>query len=148
MNHLPCFAALLLASGLAFAQAAPQEAGRIPTLEEVRKAMGIPSTDALRGQQDALGFASTAEQMAKVWSLSEKPTPPESFGPLPAQGVYGATLPHDDYLFAGRVYRRLIPLVTAKTVVLVGVFHKDVAIVMSSDGVPYGSDLKYTPALR
>jgi AmmeMemoRadiSam system protein B len=86
--------------------------------------MGIPSTDVLRGQQDAVGFASTADQMAKVWTLSEAPPVPEALGPLPAPGVLGAILPHDDYLYAGRVYRRMIPLIKAKTVVLVGVFHK------------------------
>jgi len=117
-------ATMLLSSSLAFAQAAPQVPGPIPTLEEIRKNMGIPSTDALRGQQDAVGFASTAEQMVKLWALAEAPPAPEAFGSLPAPGIVGAILPHDDYLFAGRVYRRMIPLVTAKTVVMVGVFHK------------------------
>jgi AmmeMemoRadiSam system protein B len=32
--------------------------------------------------------------------------------------------PHDDYLYAGRVYRQVLPLVTARTVVMVGVFHR------------------------
>lgn len=71
-----------------------------------------------------VGFASTAAQMAKVWTLAEAPPAPEGFGPLPAPGAAGAILPHDDYLYAGRVYRRMIPQVTAKTIVLVGVFHK------------------------
>lgn len=124
MTRMPAFAFSLLVSSVLAGQAAPQAAGAIPTLAEVRKAMGIPSTDALRGQQDVVGFTSTAAQMAKVWTLSEAPPAPEALGPLPAPGVMGAILPHDDYLFAGRVYRRVVPLVTAKTVVLVGVFHK------------------------
>lgn len=95
-----------------------------PSLAEVRKGMGIPSTDAVRGQQDAVGFASRADQMAKVWDWSAQPPQPEVLGPLPAPGVLGLICPHDDYLFAGRVYRRLMSLVTARTVVLVGVFHK------------------------
>ena len=96
----------------------------VPTLEETRKAMGIPSSGDLRGQQDAVGFASKADQMAKVWELSGAGPAPESLGPRPAPGVMGAICPHDDYLYAGRVYREIIPLVKAKTIVLVGVFHK------------------------
>jgi AmmeMemoRadiSam system protein B len=95
-----------------------------PTTDEVRRAMGIPSTDRLRGQQDVVGFAATPEQMKAAWEASVAPPEPESFGPLPAPGVAGLICPHDDYLYAGRVYRRAVPLVTARTVVLVGVFHR------------------------
>lgn len=95
-----------------------------PTLEEVRKTMGIPSQGDLRGQQDTIGFASKPEQMTKVWERSTLPPDPEAFGPKPAPGVAGLICPHDDYLYAGRVYRQVIPLVKAKTIVLVGVFHK------------------------
>jgi MEMO1 family protein len=114
----------LLASCLALAQAAPQAPGPVPTLAEVRKGMGIPSSGDVRGQQDIVGFASRADQMAKVWELSSLPPAPESFGHTVQPGLLGAICPHDDYLFAGRVYRKVLPLVTAKTVVLVGVFHK------------------------
>jgi AmmeMemoRadiSam system protein B len=86
--------------------------------------MGIPSKGDLRGQQDAVGFASNPAQMAKVWEASSLPPAPESFGPMPAPGVAGLICPHDDYLYAGRVYRQVLPLVTARTVILVGVFHK------------------------
>jgi AmmeMemoRadiSam system protein B len=103
-------------------QATPVAAA--PTTDEVRRAMGIPSTDRLRGQQDIVGFASNPEQMAATWRASAAPPEPESFGPLPAPGVGGLICPHDDYLYAGRVYRRVVPLVTARTVVLVGVFHR------------------------
>ena len=95
-----------------------------PSLEEVRLSMGIPSADRLRGQQDVIGFASTPEQMAATWQVSAAPPEAESFGPLPEPGVAGLICPHDDYLYAGRVYRRAVPLVTARTVVLVGVFHR------------------------
>lgn len=87
--------------------------------------MGIPSQGLdLRGQQDKVGFASTAEQMAKVWELSAAPPASERLGVVPAGGVVGVISPHDDYIFTGRVYRQVLPLVTAKTVILVGVFHK------------------------
>ncbi len=110
---------ILLAAAVLTGQPAPR-----PTLAEVRAAMGIPSAGDLRGQQDAVGFASTAAQMAELWKLAALPPAPEGFGPLPAPGAAGAILPHDDYLYAGRVYRRVAPLVTARTVVLVGTFHK------------------------
>ena len=123
MTLLPAFLIPFLCSGLLATQPTAGKDSR-PTLAEVRKTMGIPSTDDVRGQQDVVGFASTADQMAQVWTLSEAPPAPEAFGPLPAPGALGAILPHDDYLYAGRVYRRMIPQVTAKTIVLVGVFHK------------------------
>ncbi len=95
-----------------------------PSLEEVRKAMAIPSTPEVRGQQDGVGFATTAAQMARTWELSASPPAPEALGEAPLPGVLGVVCPHDDYLYAARVYRKVLPLVTAKTVVLVGVFHK------------------------
>ncbi|HEY3270892.1 MAG TPA: AmmeMemoRadiSam system protein B [Geothrix sp.] len=114
-----CFPAFAQAS-LATLPVPPQR----PTLAEVRKGMGIPSEGDLRGQQDAVGFASRQEQMAKVWERSALPPAPEALGPMPAPGAVGLICPHDDYLYAGRVYRQLLPLVKARTVVLVGVFHK------------------------
>ena len=95
-----------------------------PTLAETRQAMGIPSTGELRGQKDAVGFASRADQMAKVWELSGTAPAPELLGPKPPPGVSGLICPHDDYILAGRMYRQAVPLVTARTVVLVGVFHR------------------------
>ena len=125
MRTLSVIALLLFAGQAGWSQAslAPPPAPR-PTLGEVRKGMGIPSTDEVRGQQDAIGFASRADQMTRVWEWSAQPPLPEAFGPRPAPGVLGAICPHDDYLFAGRVYRQVLPLLTARTVVLVGVFHK------------------------
>ena len=116
---------LLTLGALVLAQAMPYPAGdRAPTLEETRAAMGIASQGTQRGQLDAVGFASTAEQMKLVWDLSGAGPAPEKLGPLPAPGVLGAVSPHDDYLYAGRVYREVLPLVTARTVVVVGVFHR------------------------
>ncbi len=117
-------AAFILAPTWAAAQAALQPTGPAPSLAEVRAGMAIPSTETVRGQLDGVGYARTAEQMAEVWELSERPPAPESFGPRPAPGLAGAICPHDDYLYAGRVYRQIVPLVTARTVVLVGVFHR------------------------
>jgi AmmeMemoRadiSam system protein B len=95
----------------------------LPTLEETRRAMGIPSTDEVRGQRDAVGYAATPEGMRKAWQLSAEPPMPEAFGAEVAPGVLGVIGPHDDYICTARVYRRVFPLVTARTVILVGVFH-------------------------
>ena len=94
-----------------------------PTLEEVRREMAVPSHDDVRGQRDGIGYALRAEQMAKVWELSDNPPEPEVLSPSPAPGVAAVIAPHDDFMFAGRIYRRAIPLLTARTVVLIGVFH-------------------------
>jgi AmmeMemoRadiSam system protein B len=94
-----------------------------PTLEEVRKDMGIRSSSDVRGQRDAVGYATKPEAMAKVWDLSAQGPMPESFGAKPEPGVLGVIGPHDDYVYAARTYRKIFPLVTAKTVVIVGVFH-------------------------
>jgi MEMO1 family protein len=117
---------MLAASAPAFAQAALQpQAATPPTPEQVRAGMNIPSVSLdLRGQMDSVGFASTAAQMAKVWGLSATPPAPDSFGPRPAPGVAAVICPHDDYLYAGRVYRQVLPLITARRVILVGVFHR------------------------
>jgi AmmeMemoRadiSam system protein B len=62
--------------------------------------------------------------MARVWELSAASPAPDSLGAPPAPGVAAVICPHDDYLYAGRVYRRIVPLVTAHTVVVIGVFHR------------------------
>lgn len=116
---------LLLLPSLAQAQAAvyPVGSGR-PSAAEARKEMGIPSTDEVRGQLDNVGYASKPEAMTRVWTLAAQPPAPASLGPLPSPGVIGLLGPHDDYVYAGRVDREIYPLVTAKTVVIVGVFHR------------------------
>lgn len=115
----------LWGAGVLLAQAMAYPAGdRAPTLEETRAAMGIASTDKLRGQQDVVGYASKPEQMQKAWDLSAEGPAPERLGPAPPPGVLAAVSPHDYYLYAGRVYRSVLPLVTAKTVVVIGVFHQ------------------------
>jgi AmmeMemoRadiSam system protein B len=86
--------------------------------------MAIPSAGDVRGQLDGVGFARTAEQMKRVIDLAGAPPSPERLGPTVLPGVAGAICPHDDYLYAGRVYREVLPLVTARTVVVVGVFHR------------------------
>src|SRR5512140_1587286 len=103
MTRVP---ALLLAMSLPAAVAAR------PSLDEVRGDMGIASTNEVRGQRDAVGYAATREAMAKVWELSAQGPMPESFGADIEPGVPGVIGPHDDYIYTARVYRRIFPLVT------------------------------------
>lgn len=95
-----------------------------PDPDSIRALMIQPSRGDVRGRIDSTGYALHAAQMAKVWELSANPPAPDSFGPAPAPGVAGVICPHDDFSFAGRVYRRVLPLVTAKTVIVIGVFHR------------------------
>jgi AmmeMemoRadiSam system protein B len=120
-------ASLALAAGASLAQAPapaplPPVAPR-PTLAQVRRGMVVPSTADTRGRLDSLGYALSAAAMQAVWERSALPPAPESLAASPPPGVAAIICPHDDFSYAGRVYRRVIPLVTAKTVVLFGVFH-------------------------
>jgi MEMO1 family protein len=119
------FLALVLACLVAPAAAHAQ--GPVPfrhfDADSVRREMAIPSAGDTRGRSDSTGYALHAEQMARVWERSAVSPDPDSIGPSPAPGVAAVICPHDDFSFAGRVYRRVLPLVTARTVVLIGVFH-------------------------
>jgi AmmeMemoRadiSam system protein B len=94
-----------------------------PSADSVRREMVIPSHGDVRGRIDSTAYALHAAQMALVWERSALAPAPDSLGPPPAPGVAAVLCPHDDFSFAGRVYRRVLPLVTARTVVLIGVFH-------------------------
>ena len=102
----------------------PAIADSRPTPEEVRKHMGIASAAGVRGQRDAVGYATTPGAMASVWELSGTAPRPESFGESAQPGAIAVLGPHDDYIYAARVYRAVFPLVTAKTVIVIGVFHR------------------------
>jgi len=95
-----------------------------PSPDSIRSEMAIPSSGGVRGRIDSTGYALHAAQMARVWELAAAPPAPDSLGPAPEPGVAAVLCPHDDFSFAGRVYRRVIPLVTARTVVVIGVFHR------------------------
>src|SRR5213078_523822 len=116
---------------------APPGAAPPPGLEEVRREMGIPSQDrALRGQRDTVGYASRAAQMDSVWRLSALPPAPESLGTAPAAGVVAVIAPHDDYLYAGRVYPRVLPMVR---------FRSRVSGTRSRAGSPPGTSSRTPP---
>jgi AmmeMemoRadiSam system protein B len=112
-----------LLPALALANPAQDPPAQRPTVADVRKTMGIPSQGDVRGQQDAIGYATRAEQMAKIWDLALQAPAPPSLGDPVTPGVVALLGPHDDYVYAAPLQRRLFPLVTAKIVVMVGVFH-------------------------
>ncbi len=86
--------------------------------------MAIPSRDGIRGRIDSTSYTIRPAQMDTVWARALEPPAPDSFAPAPAPGVAGILCPHDEFDYAGRVYRRVIPLITARTVIVIGVFHR------------------------
>ena len=117
--------AVFAVSVLCEAAAAP------PTREDVAREMGRPSEgDRVRGQRDAVGFVVTAEQAEDVVSQAlrlEAATLREQdrrLGMDGDSGFLGGVCPHDDHLYASRVYVPLTERITAPRVVLIGVFHR------------------------
>lgn len=74
----------------------------------------------IRGWADAVGFCQTSEEMMAVLraggasrAVAADQTP-----------WVAAICPHDDHLYAGRVYQKVMPGMRAKHVILIGVAHK------------------------
>lgn len=95
--------------------------------QEIAKEMAIASTDEERGQRDGIGFASNAPEMRACMRASAdapRPTRLSASAETGKRPLLGAICPHDDYLYAGRVYREVLPHVVAPIVIVVGVFHR------------------------
>lgn len=103
--------------------AAGQGAGVTPpTRAEVDAQMGLASEgDLVRGQRDTVGFAVTADQAADVVETAIRLEGGEEA--LAGEELVGGVCPHDDHLYAGRVYVHLTERVRAPRVLLLGVFH-------------------------
>lgn len=93
--------------------------------------MGLPSDgDRVRGQRDAVGFVVTASQAADLIerALADERASLEEqdrrLGMDEGRGFLGGVSPHDDHLYAGRVYVHLTHRIRAPRVVLIGVFHR------------------------
>lgn len=102
-----------------------------PTRAQVETDMGLPSRgDEVRGQLDAVGFVVEAEEAEEVVRLAAElerdslAAQDARLGMGPGDGFLGGVCPHDDHLYAGRVYVHLTERITAPRVILVGVFHK------------------------
>ncbi len=118
----------LLAVALVAASTAAQQ--QLPSRAEIEAEMGLRSEgDLVRGQRDAVGFAVTAEQAEDVVSTAlaaerdELAAESAALGVTDRDGVVAAVSPHDDHLYAGRVYVHATEVIRAPRVILVGVFH-------------------------
>jgi AmmeMemoRadiSam system protein B len=128
MNRLLCVVLVLIVGGVsAFGKPGVSP----PTRDEVAREMGLPSAgDRLRGQRDTVGFVVTAEQAEDVVSQAvqlEAATLQKQDRRLAMEGdagFLGGVCPHDDHLYASRVYVPLTERITAPRVVLIGVFHR------------------------
>ena len=117
------FASALIAASVASAGG--------PTRAQVEKIMGLRSEgDLVRGQMDAVGFVVTADQAEDVLTHAIEA---ESKGLAadrtrlhlaPGEGVPAVVCPHDDHLYAARVYVHATQLIRAPRVIMIGVFHK------------------------
>ncbi len=104
---------------------------QVPSRTAVEAMMGLPSTgDRLRGQMDTVGFVVTEQQAEEVvaaalslegHSLAEQD---RRLGMTGGDGFVGGVCPHDDHLYASRVYIHLTERITAPRILLFGVFHR------------------------
>jgi AmmeMemoRadiSam system protein B len=81
--------------------------------------LGTLTAQETRPIRDDVGFCWNPESMQKLVNYletQEKETPK-------AEGLVAAISPHDDYLYAGRVYYPLFKILRAKEVVIFGVTH-------------------------
>ncbi|MFH1862974.1 MAG: AmmeMemoRadiSam system protein B [bacterium] len=105
-------------------------AAQNPTIQELLNQVGIPPQGDQRGQMDTVGFASRAEQMDAVMAQCQSLALPrqqelaEKHHGAEKTAFTGGICPHDDYIYAGRLYSLLLSHVKAKTVIIFGVFHK------------------------
>jgi AmmeMemoRadiSam system protein B len=127
MNILPKYTIILLMITLSSSTAGTAQN---PQVQQLLSEVGIPPEGDRRGQMDIIGFASTALQMDEVLRLTsiqseDRQTILEQRYGWDAETAFIAGIcPHDDYVYAGRLYQLLIPRIRAKTVILFGVFHK------------------------
>jgi len=102
-----------------------------PTRAEVEAMMGLASDgDRVRGQMDTVGFVvgeAAAEEVVSTAIAVEKDSlaaQDRRLGMGADDGFIGGICPHDDHLYAGRVYVHLTERITAPRVILIGVFHR------------------------
>lgn len=106
-------------------------AAQAPTRAEVDALMGLASQgDTVRGQLDTVGFVVGAAAAEEVVATAEA-LEAESIAAQDlrlkmdaVEGFIGGVCPHDDHLYASRVYVHLTERITAPRVILIGVFHK------------------------
>jgi len=102
-----------------------------PTRAEVEEMMGLRSDgDRVRGQMDTVGFVvqeAPAEDVVSTALTLERESlaaQDRRLGMAADDGFVGGICPHDDHLYAGRVYVHLTERISAPRVLLIGVFHR------------------------
>ena len=102
-----------------------------PTRAEVEQSMGLRSEgDLVRGQKDTVGFVVDAAQARDVVqtavALEQDALTAQDvrLGMSGDEGFVGGICPHDDHLYAGRVYVHLTERISAPRIILLGVFHR------------------------
>lgn len=102
-----------------------------PTRAEVEEMMGLRSEgDRVRGQMDTVGFVvegAPAEDVVSTAVFLERESlaaQDRRLGMDLDDGFIGGICPHDDHLYASRVYVHLTERITAPRVLLIGVFHR------------------------
>ncbi|GBD91183.1 hypothetical protein BMS3Abin04_01909 [bacterium BMS3Abin04] len=89
----------------------------------------ILSAQTIRPIRDSVGFCWNATEMDSIISFLEKDA--ENFPEFPSKNLVAAVSPHDDYLYAGRIYFPVYHLIKAKEIVIFGVTHGTVRRAMS-----------------
>jgi AmmeMemoRadiSam system protein B len=102
-----------------------------PTRAEVEEMMGLRSEgDRVRGQMDTVGFvveeAPAEDVVSTAVALEHESLAAQDrrLGMAADDGFIGGICPHDDHLYASRVYVHLTERITAPRVLLIGVFHR------------------------
>ena len=102
-----------------------------PTRAEVEAMMGLASEgDRVRGQMDTVGFvverASAEDVVSTAVDLEHESLAAQDrrLGMAADDGFIGGICPHDDHLYASRVYVHLTERIAAPRVLLIGVFHR------------------------
>lgn len=91
--------------------------------------MTVSNAQSIRPIRDNVGFCWTASEMDSVISFLKKNAVNEK--PFPSENLIAAISPHDDYLYAGRIYYPLFRLIEAKEVIIFGVTHGTVRRAMN-----------------
>jgi AmmeMemoRadiSam system protein B len=110
---------IILAFGIVYILTRNQE--RMRRLYQVHSIQ--EGTDTIRGLTDTVGFSTTADMIEAVVSKSEELESLSEFRKGKQPWIAGIS-PHDDHLYAGRVYVHLFRNIKAKRIVLFGVAHK------------------------
>lgn len=100
-----------------------EDASKPPTRTGVEATMGLKNEgDLVRGQMDTVGFVVDGAQAEDVVASAIRLE--QLSAHTTVETFVGGVCPHDDHLFASKVYVHLTERITAPRVILIGVFHR------------------------